>query len=107
GSKTVAARSMQQPRADVTPLTSGADRAERGGLHVKAGTAARHEVAQQVVAMAGEDRLRMELHALDVEFAMAQPHDLVDRTVGVFGPRGDLEASRQRLALDHQRVVTR
>src|SRR5690606_3620943 len=58
------------------------------------------EIAQQRVAVLGEDRFGVELHALDAQLAMAQAHDLA-----VVGPRGDLEAVGQRLALDRQRVV--
>ena len=48
----------------------------------------------------------MELHALDVQGLVTQAHDLVDGAVFVLRPGGDLEAVRQGLALDHQRVVT-
>jgi len=44
----------------------------------------------------------MELHAFDGERPVAQAHDLA-----VLGPGGDLEAVRQRVALDGERVVTR
>src|ERR1043165_1721685 len=44
----------------------------------------------------------MELHPLDRQAAMAQPHDLA-----VLGFGGDGEALRQRCALDDQRVITR
>src|SRR3954464_8084877 len=43
----------------------------------------------------------MELHPLDGQRAMAQPHDLA-----VVRFRGDGETCGQRLALDHERVVT-
>ena len=43
--------------------------------------AAAEEIAQQVVAVLGQDRLRMELHALDRQRLVAQAHDLVDRAV--------------------------
>ncbi|MNT40235.1 hypothetical protein D3C72_1765360 [compost metagenome] len=42
----------------------------------------------------------MELHALDRQRLVAHAHDLA-----VVGPGGDLQAFRQRLALDHQRMV--
>src|SRR5690606_11438199 len=58
------------------------------------------EIAQQRVAVLGENRFGVELHALDAQLAMAQAHDLA-----VVGPRSDLEAVGQRLALDRQRVV--
>jgi hypothetical protein len=41
------------------------------------------EIAQQVVAMLGQDRLGMELHAFDRQRLVAQAHDLVDRAVRV------------------------
>src|SRR5207342_703233 len=57
--------------------------------------------------MLGQDRLGMELHALDRMLAMAQAHDLVERAIFIVGPRGDLEAVGQGVARDHQRVVPR
>src|SRR5688500_5963371 len=65
------------------------------------------EVAEQRVAVLGQDRFGMELHALDRERAMAQAHDLLDRAVLVFGPCRHVQAGRQRRLLDHQRVVAR
>src|SRR5688572_28894697 len=44
----------------------------------------------------------MELHSLDGQAAMPQPHDLP-----VLGFGGDQEIPRQRLALDHERVIAR
>ena len=44
----------------------------------------------------------MELHAFDVQFSVAEPHD---RAVVRFG--GNLQAARQRLPFDDQRVITR
>src|SRR5690606_6404341 len=71
------------------------------------GRSALQEVLEQCVAVLGEDRFGMELHALDRMRAVAQAHDLLERAVLVFGPGGDLEAAGQRVALDHQRVVAR
>ena len=51
---------------------------------------------------AGQDRLRMELHAFDAKFAVTQTHDCA---VGGFG--GNFQRSRQRLSLDDQRVIAR
>src|SRR5262249_43823773 len=59
-----------------------------------------HPVREQPLALEREHALRMELHALDVELAMAKPHDLAFR-----GPRAHLEARRERRALDEQRVI--
>ncbi len=53
----------------------------------------RKEIAQQRVAVLGQDRFRMELHALDGELAMAHAHDLAVLALG-----GDLEARRAAIA---------
>ena len=56
------------------------------------------------VAMLGEDRFGVELHALERrscrQLAVAHAHDLA-----VLVRRRDLELARQRLALDRERVV--
>ena len=52
------------------------------------------EVAQQVVARVGEDRLGVELHAFDRELAVAQPHHQA-----VVGLGRDLEHVGHRIAL--------
>src|SRR5690606_13872263 len=65
-----------------------------------AATSADKEILQQRVAVFGQDRFRMELHAFDVELLMAHAHDL---TVG--GPRRHFQAVGQRGALDRQRVI--
>ena len=58
------------------------------------------EVAQQVVAAAREDALRVELHTFHVELAMADTHhDPVER------PSGDLECVGHRVGVEHERVV--
>src|SRR4026209_2742196 len=63
------------------------------------------EVCEDSLPLAGHDRLRVKLYALERrigarEVAMANPHDLV-----LPGLRRDLETGRQRVALDEQRVV--
>ena len=58
------------------------------------------EVAQEVVAGVGEDRLGVELHALDRELAVAQAHHQA-----VLGLGGDLEHVGHRVAVDDERVV--
>ena len=62
----------------------------------------REEVAQEVVPAVGEDRLGVELHALDRELAVAQAHHQP-----VLGLGGDLEHVGNRIALDDERVVAR
>ena len=64
------------------------------------GPTAREEVAQEGVSVAGEDRLRMELHALDRAHVMAEAHDQAVRRVG-----RDLQALREGLALDDEAVI--
>ncbi|MCY1433449.1 hypothetical protein D9M71_494770 [compost metagenome] len=54
------------------------------------------------MALLGEDRLRVELHALDVQSLVAQAHDLVDRAVFKLGPGRQLQAIGQGFALDDQ-----
>ena len=58
------------------------------------------EVPQQVVAARGQDRLRVELHALDGQLTVAEPHD--DAVVGL---GRDLEARRHRRPVDDEAVV--
>ena len=52
------------------------------------------------MAMLGQYRLGMELHAFHWMFPVAHPHDFP-----VLGLRCDLQALRNAFALDHQRVV--
>src|ERR1041385_4583842 len=65
------------------------------------------KIAQQVVAVLGQDRLRMELHALDCQHLVAQPHYFVETAILVQRPRGYLENRRYRLFFDDQRVIAR
>ena len=58
------------------------------------------EVLEQAVAARGEDRLRVELHALDRQLAVAQAHH--DAVVGL---GRDLQHVGHRLPLHDQRVV--
>ncbi|MNC08204.1 hypothetical protein D3C75_557840 [compost metagenome] len=60
------------------------------------------EVGEQFVALFGEDRLRVELHAFDVQSLVTQAHDLVDRAVFELGPGRQLQAIGQGFALDDQ-----
>ena len=52
----------------------------------------REEVAQQVVAADGEDRLGVELHALDGELAMAQAHDVPSSVSAVISSTSGTDA---------------
>src|SRR6266536_6210832 len=79
------------PRSTLFPYTT---------LFRSPASQAREPVAEQRLAAVGQDRLGVELHALDVEPAVAQPHDLP-----LVGPGGDRERRGQGLALDHERVV--
>ena len=54
------------------------------------------------MALAREYRLRVKLHALDIQRLVAHTHNFA-----VIRPRGHFEAIRQRFALNHQRVITR
>src|SRR5206468_2251508 len=71
-----------------------------GGARRLAAAQAGEEVAEQPLALGGEDRLGVELHPLDEERAVPDAHDLV-----LGGPRRALELGWQRRRIDHQRVV--
>src|SRR3954462_11727673 len=60
----------------------------------------RDPVAEQRHARGGEDRLRVELHALDGQLLVPEAHDLA-----LGRPGGDLQAVREALSLDEERVV--
>src|SRR6185369_5951005 len=68
---------------------------ERGGSF-----AVLQEVLEHGVAMLGEDRFGMELHALDGQLLVAHPHDFA-----VFSPGRGNQVSRARGLLDGQRVI--
>jgi len=72
----------------------------RGRQALPGGPTAREEVAQEGVSVAGEDRLRMELHALDRTYAVAEAHDEAVR-----GACCDLQTLRQGLSFQHEAVV--
>src|SRR5271168_5430199 len=62
------------------------------------------EVAQQLVALVGEHRLGMELHALGRQLAMAQPHQHAAATRGLLQTVGQLRVDDERvIAADRQR----
>ena len=52
------------------------------------------EVGEQLVALFGQDRLRVELHTFDVQGLVAQAHDLVDRAVFQAGSRPSVPGNR-------------
>src|SRR6188768_3149259 len=60
------------------------------------------EVAEYLAAVLGEDRLGMELHALDRQLAVPDRHDLA-----ILGRSGHVEHRRQARALDGERMVAR
>jgi hypothetical protein len=60
------------------------------------------EVLQQVLTLERQDRLGVELDAVDGEFAVAQAHDLA---LGGFG--GDFERGREGFAFHEQGMVAR
>lgn len=60
------------------------------------------EILQQIMAMLAEDRLRMVLHPLHIQFPVANAHDFINSTVRRPGPGGHLQAFRQALLLHHQ-----
>jgi len=53
------------------------------------------KVAQECVAVLGQDRLGVELHADDPQVAVPDAHDLVDLARRRLGPRGDLQGIRE------------
>src|SRR5205085_7339008 len=63
-------------------------------------TLQRQEIRQQLLAFGRHDRFRMELHAFDFQFAMAQSHDYA-----ITRCSRDFETRRQRLAFDNQRMI--
>ncbi len=52
------------------------------------------------MAVVGEDALRVELHAFDIECSVTHAHD---HSVGGFG--GDFEAVGKGVAFDDERVI--
>src|SRR5215207_5101987 len=90
-----------------SPLRAGVGRSHCGSVLSLRGLSGMgrlelQKVGQQALALGGEDGLGVELHALDLEAAVAQTHD------DAVGRRGrDFEAVGQTLALDDERVVAR
>src|SRR6476646_9864841 len=62
----------------------------------------RKEVLEHLPAVLGQERLGMELHALDRQLAVPDGHDL-----SVVGGRRDVEHRGQAPALDRERVIAR
>src|SRR5690606_35094578 len=79
------------------------------GMRAAASGGARdlEEVLQQRVAVLAEDGFGMELHAVDRVLAVAQAHDRLVAAVGIVRPGRDLEAVREAVGRDHQRMVAR
>src|SRR6185295_5148230 len=61
------------------------------------------KILKDVLALAGENRFRMELDTVDRPGAVPEPHDV--RVLA--RPRRDLEFRRQTLFSDHERVISR
>src|SRR5262245_18044966 len=64
---------------------------------------ARQEIAEQLLSRERQDRLGVELDALDEQLPVAHSHDRLAVAVG--GPRRALEHGRQTRGVDHERVV--
>src|SRR5262245_49012511 len=95
----IAAARLMQLSAAAAPRPPWSPRDSRGP---PPRAAAAEEVREQRLALPREDRLGMELHALDRELAVAHRHDLA-----VVRPSRELERLGAALALDHQAVVAR
>lgn len=52
------------------------------------------------MALLAEDAFRMKLHALEIPFAVTDPHNL---TAGAAG--SDVKLGRERRRVNHQRVI--
>ena len=63
------------------------------------------KVLQQGMPLLSENGFRVELHTLDVVLTVTDTHDLVHLAT-MLGPGSHLEAVRQRLPFNHQRMVT-
>src|SRR3954469_22337380 len=86
---TRAASSWESERPDASASTAS----------VRIGLGTAQEVGEQLLARVGQDGLRMELHALGGQLAVADPHQ------DAAAVRGGLEAVGKRLLLDDERVV--
>src|SRR5512137_2339249 len=104
GAASAAYLKLDAPALSATRADSPCRRSPAAGRGPSPGgsSAPLQEVAEQRVAVLGQERLGVELHALDGERAVAHAHDLA-----VLGGRADLEAGGQRRGLDRQRVVAR
>src|SRR4051812_13478720 len=81
---------------------SVADSGQRLGNTDQSRTAKTKEVRKEVLPDRSQDRLRMELHTFDVEFAVSQSHDDAISSLG-----GNFECRWQTCAFDDQRVIPR
>ena len=57
------------------------------------------------MAVFGQNGFRMELHALDIHFAMTQAHNRLTLTRFVGSPGGNLKAVGQSGRIHHQAMV--
>src|SRR5215216_2777474 len=58
------------------------------------------EISQQVMAVLGQDRFRMKLHAFNLIFLVAHAHDFIAFPIGCLGPGGYFQAIRQAVLID-------
>ena len=65
------------------------------------------KVPEQIMAESGQNRLRVELYAVNGVVLVPYPHNLINFTVFHPGPGGYFQAIRQRFLLYHQGMVAR
>ena len=60
------------------------------------------EIAQQGMAVFGQNRFGMELYAFNRQGFMTEPHDFIETAIGILRPGGDFKTIRQGFAFNHQ-----
>ena len=80
-----------------SPTVKVIPRVPRCGAH-----AVRKKLAEQLVALFGQDRLRMELYALHRQVLVPHTHDFP-----IVGPRSHFEAGGNALLVDDKRMIAR
>ena len=91
----------------VSVMRELADDTAQGSLDIHGKSLARaaallEKVGEQLVALLGQDRFRVELHPFDIQCLVPQAHDLIDRAVFQLGPGRQFQALGQGFALDYQ-----
>src|SRR2546428_261143 len=76
------------------------NRITHSGVRIPPGAGILQKIREQLVAMLGQDRLGVELHAGQRMLPVSQSHHRA-----ILRPRGDLEAGRQVAALHDERVI--